>query len=423
MFPKLNRISVFFDYIELFPLDIPAVKAYMEHSQELHSSFTFLEYEKIHRISSGIPFYIDKVIEQLMFRPIADLGDMEFETSSNDEADNILPKTLKSEINLLRSDESKQGSRRFTLLSVISLLHNGETFERIRRYDPTKPFYPYDISYLLKNKLIETVQANAIFDDNQKDSELIKIIRVPRIIRDYISSLLTDEEKAEIYKTSCNLYLGSNWRNTIKLIQPKDVELDLIIYQNLQIAISFILSNGIEQNNKLEATRMIQVAMSLVDYIENRGAYKDAISLAEETLLLIKDVEFDGFENARTHLMKSLGENLRMTAFHDKSIAILKSICDNEDNALSKKDRNSIRLSIAYAYETLDQENEALSYAHLIKKHEANKNSHLYLSAESVIAHFILDKSEKIKKLNAINSKAKKFGFNTLKAIYYIGYL
>lgn len=406
----------FFDSIELFPLDIPAVKQYIEHSQEFQSSFTFLEYEKIHRISSGIPFYIDKVIEQLKFRPLSDLGDMEFETSSNEDADNILPKAVKNEISILCNDESKQGSRRFTLLTILSLLHNGETFERIRRYDPTKPFYSEDILYLLKNKLIETVQVNSIFEDNQKDSELIKIIRVPRIIRDYVSSLLADEVKVDIYKTACDLYLGNKWRNSIKLIQPKGIELDLIIYQNLQIAIRFLLLNGIEEDNELEATRMTHVAMSLINYLKKRGAYKDAVSLAEETLLLIKDVKFDGFENTKTHLMKSLGENLRMSSFHDKSISILKSICDDEDNILNKEDRNSVRLSIAYSYESQEKESEAIRYANLIKQNEPNKNNHTYLSAESVIAHFIHDKSQKISKLNAIKVKAEKLGLNTLKA-------
>lgn len=406
----------FFENIELFPLDIPAVKQYIEHSQELHCSFTFLEYEKIHRISSGIPFYIDKVIEQLLFRPLSDLGDMEFETSSNEEADNILPKTIKNEINILRSDESKQGSRRFTLLSVISILHNGETFERIRRFDPTKPFYPDDISFLLKNKLIETVQTKAIFENSHKDSELLKIIRVPRIIRDYISSLLSDEEKVDIYKTSCNLYLGNNWRTSIKLIQPKDVELDLIIYQNLQIAIRFILLYGIENNNELEVGRMTNVSMNLIEYFSKRGAYKDAISLAEETLLLIKDIEFEGFESNKTYLTKSLGENLRMTSFYQKSIEILKMICDDENNALSNQDRNDIRLSIAYAYITEGEEVKAIEYANLIKKNETKKNSNMYLSAEYVITYFIHEKVEKIIKLNSIKKKAERFNYKTLKA-------
>ncbi len=301
----------FFKHIELFPLDVPALKQYMENSQELQSSFTFLEYEKIHRISSGIPFYIDRVIEQLQFRPLSDLGEIEFEVSSNEDADNMLPKKVKNEINRLKIDESKQGSRRFTLLSVMSLLHNGETYDRIKKYDPTMPFHSEDISYLLKNKLIETVQINSIFDNYKADSELIKIIKVPRIIRDYISSLLTDEEKVEIYKHACNLYLGNNWRTSIKLVKTKDVELDLIIYQNLQVAIRYILSNGIEMNNELEVTRMTQVAMLLIEYFSDRGAYKDAFSLAEETFLLIKDVGFERFENIRSHLMKSLGGHVR----------------------------------------------------------------------------------------------------------------
>ncbi|MBI3232694.1 MAG: metallophosphoesterase [Bacteroidetes bacterium] len=405
-----------FEFIELLPLDVPAVKHYIENSQELLSTFTFLEYEKIHRISSGIPLYIDRVIEQLKFRPLSDLGDMEFDNSSNEDNDAILSKTLASEINILNLDETKEGSRRFNLLSILSLLHNGETFDRIRRYYPNTPFYPDDISYLLKNKFIETIQINSIFDGNQNDRELIKIIRVPRIIRDYINSLVSEDEKLKIYRQACSLYLGKNWRTKIKLIQPKDAELDLIVHQNLQIAIRFILLFGIENKNSLEVNRITRISKSLIEYLSERGAYKDAISLTEETLLLIKDTNFDGIESTRTHLMRKLGENLRMTSIYDQSLSILKSICDDEKNNLNKSDRNDIRLSIAYAYETQNNKEEAIKYATLIKQNENNKESSIYLSAESVIIHFIEDNTEKLKKLNAIKNKAEKLGFNTLKA-------
>ena len=108
----------FFEYIELFALDIPAVKHFIEKSQEHQSTFTFLEYEKIHRISSGIPLYIDKVIEQLKFRPLSDLGDMEFGASANDDTESKLPKNLINEVKNLLSNESKQSCRRFKLISI-----------------------------------------------------------------------------------------------------------------------------------------------------------------------------------------------------------------------------------------------------------------------------------------------------------------
>lgn len=402
------------DNIRLIPLDIPGVKQYLENSQDIHCTFSFIEYEKIHRISSGIPLYIDKIIEQLTFRPLSDLADLEF-ISSMDES-KTLSIAIQNEINLLHKDDGKEGSRRFMLLSVLSLLHNGETYERIKRFDSTKPFHTEDISFLLKSKLIETIQVNTIFDNDRRDMDLIKIIKVPRLIRDYISFLLTDEEKINIYKMACDLYLGLDWRNSIKFIQPKDAELDLIIYQNLQIAIQFILSYGIKTNNSLEIRRMTQVSTSLVENFERKGAYKDAVSLTEVTLTLIKDVDIEDFDKARVHLTKSLGENLRMTSFHDKSISILKSICDDENNSLSREDRNDIRLSIAYAYLSQRNENESIKYANLIKKNEPKKKSSIYLSAEHVIAQFNPDKVEKIKALKSIKSKAEKAGFHTLKA-------
>lgn len=403
------------EYIELTALDIPAVKLYVEISQEIQVDFTFLEYEKIHRISSGIPHYIDKIIEQLKFRPFSDLGDMEFDILGNDHDNTILPKSLKNEIQLLSADDSKQGHRKFVLLCVLSLLHNGETYERIRRYDSTLPFYSDDITYLLNNKLVETVQVNSIFAKEKLDSELVKVIRVPRLIRDYISSLLSTSNKVDIYKKVCDIYLGNNWRTSIKLVQPKDAELDLIVHQNLQIAIRFILLNGVEQKNEVETNRMTSISLDLIKYFSNRGAYKEATFLSEETLLLIKDVEFTNIESVRTQLMKRLGENLRMTSTHDRAIPILKSICDDYSNSLSNNERNYIRLDLAYGYKSQKNKIEATPYAELAKSNEKSKDTSVYLSAESILVSLIEDKSEKMRKLNAIKNKAEKLGHTTLK--------
>jgi hypothetical protein len=113
--------------------------------------------------------------------------------------------------------------------------------------------------------------------------------------------------------------------------------------------------------------------------------------------------------------MRKLGENLRMTSIYDKSLPILKSICDDENNSLNKIDRNDIRLSIAYAYQTQSNKDEAIKYATLIKN-ESKKNSSNFLAAEFVIAHFIDTESEKLKKLHQIKTKAEKLKFNILKA-------
>ncbi len=422
--PKLKTIitsatkpdSFIYDCIDLIPLDIPAVKQYIEKSQEINSTFTFLEFEKINRLSSGIPLYLNKVIEQLKFRPLSDLGEVEFESSTSGDIENGLTKTIKRDINLLKTENSKESNRKFFLLSVLSLLHNGETFERIRRFDSTKPFHPEDISFLLKNKLVETVQVNSIFEQNQIDSDLIKIIKVPRIIRDYISSILSTEEKLEIYKQACSIYLGENWRNSIKLIQSKDAELDLIIYQNMQVSIRFILSYGIEQNKEMEIKRMTRISSELIRYLSDIGAYKDAIYLIEETLTLIKNIDIEDFDDVRVFLTTKLGKNLRMTSFHEKSINILKEICDDESNSLNKKDRNEIRLSIAYAFETLGKKEDALIYANQIKKYEKDKNSELFLSAESVVIRFIEEETEKLNRLISLKNKAEKFGHKTLTA-------
>lgn len=404
------------EYTELAPLDVPAVQIYIEKSLELPTKFTFLEYEKIHRLSSGLPIYLDKVLEQLKFIPISDLSDIGWENDLTNVHRTNLSRALFNEINVLARNENKIEIRRFKLLAILSLLHNGETFERIRKFDTNLPFYPDDVTYLLKAKLVESVQINSIFSSSKFDSEITKIIRVPRVIRDYVSSLLSDDERIQIYKNSCDLYLGSNWRNKIKLISSSSEELDYIVNQNLQIALRNILLFSLDTNNEIEAERITRISLELIFDLYKRGSYKDTASLTEDTLSLIKDVKYQNFENIRTHLMRKLGESLRMASINEKSIPILKAICDDETNSLSKKDRNDIRLSLAYAFQSKDNKEEALKYANLIKNHESDKNSSLYLSAETVITNYIEDEEDKLRRLIALKNKAEKYKYNTLRA-------
>jgi hypothetical protein len=140
----------------------------MEDSSDINSVFTYLEYEKIHRLSSGIPIYIDEIIEQLTFLPLSDISDIAISVNDQDE---ILPATVKNEITKLKEEKETLNTRTFDLLSVLSLLYNGETFDRVRRLIPTKPFQPNEVLYLLNHKLIETTQVNSFFDNAAKDNQ------------------------------------------------------------------------------------------------------------------------------------------------------------------------------------------------------------------------------------------------------------
>ena len=410
-FPTINP---FFEQIELFSLEIPAVKQYVDNSSDIHSSFTHLEYEKIHQLSSGIPIYIDKVIEQLTFLPLSDISDMEGLSTYDD--NDVLPTTVKNEIKNLQLEKDTKGSRIFDLLSVLVLLYNGETFERIKRIINGKLFHPDDVSYLLKHKLAETISINSIFNNISTDSELIKIIKVPRVVRDYIFTLLTDEQKIDIYKCACDLYLGEKWRTEIKLIQPKEVELDLIVYQNVQTAICFILKKAIETNNEIEVNRMANVALSFINALSNKSAYKDVSTLSESILSILDDVHSKDIEKTKIFITKKFGQSLRMSSLHEKSIEILKKLCEISNDILSKSDKNHIRLSIAYAYESMGEKAEAIKYAQEIQLNEKNKESNIYLSAESVIVGLHEDKATKISKLKSIRKKANKYSYSILSA-------
>jgi len=412
--------STLFPYIQLTPLDIHSLMQYVKAIKEIQIDFSFLEYEKILRISSGIPTYIDEIANQLEFRPLSDLGDLEFDQRNNDLEDIGISKVLMDEIDGLKTDTSKSGRRKFSALCVLSLLHNGETFDRIKRFDQSAPFYPDDIKFLLDNKLAEAIRISSIFDNSNKDSEVLRVIKIPRIVRDYITQTLPVEEKVDVYKKVCDIYLGTNWRQRIKLIQPKEAELELIVHQNLQIALRFLMLNSVETQNEIEMTRIVRISIELAEYFSDRGAYKEAIFLSEEILKLVKDANFTDLEKSRTSLSKKLGENLRMSGTDDRGLNILKAISEDENNSLGKDERNHIRLTLAVGYKDKDK-NQALEYAEQVKRNEKDRESSDYLTAEWVTVHYIENEDERKRKLNALKNKSDKLGYSTLHANIILG--
>jgi hypothetical protein len=412
---EVNPGNDLFPNIQLIPLDVHSVMQYIGAIQEIQIDFSFLEYEKIHRISSGIPHYLDEVAKQLEFRPLSDLGDMEFKQPNTGTSSAGVSKAMVNKIDALRTQTDKHSNRRFSLLCVLSLLHNGETFDRIKRFEMSTSYYPDDVTYLLDNKLAETVRVNSIFDNSNRDSEVVRIIKIPRIVRDYIAELIPVDEKVVLYKTICGIYLGANWRQSIKLIRPKDAELQLIVHQNLQLALRFLLSNSIDMQNELEFTRLTRISIELTDYFSEKGAYKEAIFLSEEILKLINEVDFADIHASRLSLVRMLGENLRMSSNGDRGLNILREICDDESNSLSRNERNEIRGTLAIGYKGKDRE-MAIQYAELVKKNLKDRDDGGYLSAEFVILSYITDPGERARKLNALKNKAEKLGYNTISA-------
>jgi predicted MPP superfamily phosphohydrolase len=136
------------DCVELLPLDLPSVKLYASGSDVDFDLNNQILLEKLHKITSGLPIYLDKRIEELKCCSLSDILEDQYDSNNIiiDEKNNELHRLIDE----LRDSGEESKRRAFELLKTLSTLENGETFSRIRHFMPTKTFYPDHVTTILR---------------------------------------------------------------------------------------------------------------------------------------------------------------------------------------------------------------------------------------------------------------------------------
>src|SRR5205814_2150605 len=121
---------------------------------------------------------------------------------------------------LLWTSEDQYSRRSLRLLKVLTVLAEGETIQSIRRFYPAEPFYLDNVNELVRLSLLDAVPISQTTADIRlhldRNASLgvgtPKLLRVPRQVRDYVRSLMTDDERSEIIHTATELLFGRKWR-------------------------------------------------------------------------------------------------------------------------------------------------------------------------------------------------------------------
>lgn len=394
------------DYIELSPLDVPSVRSYIKahqlNSSELSNPFAI---EKIHRLSSGFPVSIDSLLDQLKFCNLSELANIEehsikdTSTSSN---------SFIQAIEKLSKSEDITDERSFFLLKILCLLPYGETFDRLKRFYPTKPFFPTNVSKLSTLHLIDFTPINPISFSKGQDTDTIKLIKVIKPIRDYILQLLQKDEKELIYKHACDLYLGDNWRSSqfsIKINKQSIFELTPIIYANVYHSITYLLKNAIELERPVDMERFASICVSFCKHLFDHKQYKECANYSEEIFTILQST---ASKTSQVHIAKIYGEACRMNEdLSHKTVSMLEYALLEGDNILSNSDKASIHLDLAYFYGEEDTKELATQHANEVKKYSTKNDAH-FIGADMVLINLENDDELKIKKLKQLLRKAKK---------------
>jgi calcineurin-like phosphoesterase family protein len=409
--PELKQFPI----VELRPLEIPDVGTYLKHHPEATSDLQTPEViEKLYEHSDGLPMHLDRIIRALKVSSLASVLDTNMEGKTGTvRISEQTPKALIHAVSDIANSNDNSSKRSFRLLKVLSVLQYGETLETLRHFLPTEPFFEENALQLMKLTLLDVIPLqqtapNVVIGQPRSNGQSApKILKVPRQVRDYIQTILSENERGEIVFAGLDKFFGRKWRDG--KIRLRSIPLEYRDYLSSGAGNEFallyhLISQAINNNDDFMVKCGTLLGIAYAEHLNTADRYRD---LATVTGPLLKIIDCAEFPNEYSKLAALYGKSLRMTGKREDGVKYLKASLEVENVILSKDDKASIWLNIALAEQSNDNNEKAVSAAEEVIKY-TEKESGRYLQALSIIAGFIPDDAEKKKKLYDIEDKARK---------------
>lgn len=401
--PKLRIILVarqppvaedYFRIIHLTPFEITETRAYIKYHPK--SRPEFLEgdaLEKIQSYTGGIPSPIDRFLQRGQYLNLQQIigegedGEQAMLTSEP------IPQSLRQAISELSESEDEISQNSFRLLKVLTVLKDGETFPSIRRLYPRTPFKQTTIDLLTSHFLLENQEipqtAIELSSRMQRMSTgnmgVQRLLKIPRNVRDYVSTLIDDEEKNSILNSALETFFGEKWAEGRITLRPSIYN----VYQRSSISgpgneivvIRYLLDRAITVGRKERITKCSNLAKGFCEELLDHNRYREMEAAGEVIIDLLEGTRHD---ELWVEIAFKLAKAYRMTGQREKSITLCEACLLKGDKFLIKSFRASIHLNMSMAYQALDDNERAIAHANEVIALE-HKNSSEAIQANSII--------------------------------------
>jgi len=250
---------------------------------------------------------------------------------------------------------------------------DGETFESIRRVYPSKPFKSDNIIALADAALIESLPihqgAGGLIPKRSTRryhlEPLGRLLRVPLQVRNYASTLITQEERTKIYNATSEALFGGQWyEGKIKLRRSIIVayrQSSLAGPGNELLVAQYLLQAAIRRGRQDRIERYASLATGYCQELLSQDRFRDA-SIAARAILRILHKEEN--QSHWVNCKYAYGRALRMTGLHNEAIQALTELLE-VDSFASKEFKALIHLNLAWAHDSLSQKETAINQAKL----------------------------------------------------------
>jgi len=393
-------------YVKLFPLDSAQIKSYVENhpgnTRELDDADNLL---KLIEITSGLPIHIERIIDNLKIATFEEVLEMERETPVQAISENQIPKAIRQAIGILSNTTDRLKLRSFKLLKILTLLSNGETLGNLSRFDATEPIYLPNATELERLGLLEISTSTIVL--SKVSAQPIKILRVPRQIRDYVNTLITENERDDILRHAREMYFGHKWREgNIKGIYGTSVfgSNKFFNVDNCHLILSDLMASALKNGDEVAIERASIVAINFCHHVYKGGDYKNTISTSEEIYNWLKPTNY---QRSKAIIAKILGEALRMIGNNEKSNLMLNEALNMDGGQLSNSDKNEIYVELGYTYIKQLRNDKAIECAKAIEKTATPKDAHS-IQAKYILAQATLSDDALLRRIKSLETEAKR---------------
>jgi hypothetical protein len=206
--------------------------------------------------------------------------------------------------------------------------------------------------------------------------------KVPRQVRDYVQSLISQEEREELVLAGIDRLFGRNWRDgrvRFRALPPDQRGFVASGAGNEFYLIQQISALGKVSEKPLRSDQATELSIQYARKLGSSSRYRDLVRVAGDLLRIV-----DRAQEAKSYaqLAALYGEGLRMTGKYLVALEYLHEALSVGENVLADTEKSSIWLDICLAERSMDHTELALAAADQVTTLAGKKNSDkLYATA------------------------------------------
>ncbi|MGJ0489618.1 metallophosphoesterase [Methylobacter sp.] len=396
-----------FPTIELKPLDEADTKNYIyTHSRGGEAMCDAEIISQLYRHTDGVPSRIDTALKDLEVISLSDLPSTNTDISGNDSRPTTIPHTLVRVVSSLSNSTDPVLKRAYELLKVLTIFPRGEQLSRIKRFYGPHPFYTSHVRELFDRALIDPQVVMEIGSTNSS-GELAKTLVVSRPVREYVYTLLSENEFSTLNRKAVSLYFGEKWKiGNIK--SPSGFRFDdhrrsTAEIENASMIVQRLMQEAISPLNNKKIKESIQVASYYCAALIKGCHFRSGAAFCNDFLPLIPQEEFT---QDLAMLRYQHAKCLRMIGETARAKKIFMEIKNIDNSNFNKSIHQQLLLNMALCYKLSSETEDAIKAARESKK--LNKHSNVSLHADSIILELSNDEPQRLAKLQKLQETARK---------------